>query len=162
MTHPPKNQLTHIDTDGRVNMVDVGDKAVTQRMAMAQGFVTALPETITLVRDGLTKKGDVMTVAEIAGVMATKRTAELIPLCHPLPVTSAKVVIEIISDTQFKVTARVKTAGQTGIEMEALTSVSVACLTLYDMLKATDKGMVIGPIELLEKTGGKSGRYAKS
>lgn len=162
MSNPSQNQLTHIDKDGRVNMVDVGAKAVTQRMAIAHGFVTALPETIALVRDGLAKKGDVMTVAEIAGVMATKRTADLIPLCHPLPITSAKLAIEIISDTQFKVTARVKTAGQTGIEMEALTSVSVACLTLYDMLKATDKGMVIGPIELIEKTGGQSGRYTKS
>ncbi len=155
------NSLTHIDSDGRVNMVDVGHKRVTQRMAIAHGFVTAQPETITRVREGLTKKGDVMTVAEIAGVMATKRTADLIPLCHPLPVTSAKVTIEIFNDTQFKVTAKVKTAGQTGIEMEALTAVSIACLTLYDMLKATDKAMVIGPIELLEKTGGKSGRYTK-
>lgn len=154
--------LTHIDPEGRVTMVDVSAKAVTERLAVAQGFLTAHSATIELVQSGQAKKGDVMTVAEIAGIMATKRTADLIPLCHPLPVTSAKVMIEILNNTQFKVVARVKTAGQTGIEMEALTAVSVACLTLYDMLKATDKAMVIGPIELIEKRGGKSGLYTKA
>jgi len=155
-------ELTHIDKDGRVNMVDVGTKPITHRIAVAQGRLTASSDTITLIRTGTAKKGDVLTVAEIAGVMATKRTADLIPLCHPLPITSAKLNIEVSSDTNITVTAKVKTNGQTGIEMEALTAVSVACLTLYDMLKAADKSMVIGPIELLEKTGGKSGTYMKS
>ncbi len=155
------NPLTHIDKDGRVKMVDVGEKAETQRVAIATGRLIASPETIELVRTSTAKKGDVLTVAEIAGVMATKRTSDLIPLCHPLPITSAKLNIEVISETEIAVTARVKTKGQTGIEMEALTAVSVACLTLYDMLKATDKSMVISQIELLEKTGGKSGTYKK-
>lgn len=155
-------KLTHIDTDGRVNMVDVGEKSVTTRTAIAQGYVSAAPETVALVKAGHAKKGDVITVAELAGVMGTKQTSTLIPLCHPLPLSSAKVSIEIDSDTRFKVSAKVKTSGQTGVEMEALTAVSTACLTLYDMLKATDKAMIIGPIELIEKTGGRSGTYRKS
>lgn len=142
-------------------MVDVGDKAVTERMAVATGRLIASPETIELVRTGTAKKGDVLTIAEIAGVMASKRTADLIPLCHPLPITSAKLNIEVTSDTEINVTACIKTKGQTGIEMEALTAVSVACLTLYDMLKASDKSMTISAIELIEKTGGKSGTYKK-
>ncbi len=157
------SKLTHFDDKGRVNMVDVSDKKVTQRLAIAGGSVRMQPETLVLVKSGTAKKGDVITVAELAGVMATKQTANLIPLCHPLPVTGAK--IEIVPDDKLpglSVTARVKTTGQTGIEMEALTAVSVACLTIYDMLKAVDKSMQITGIELLEKHGGKSGVYRKS
>ncbi len=156
------NKLTHFDEQGRVNMVDVSEKTVTERIAIASGCVRMQSETLTLVKSGTAKKGDVITVAEIAGVMAVKQTANLIPLCHPLPITGAK--IEIVHDNNLpglRVKARVKTTGQTGIEMEALTAVSVTCLTIYDMLKAVDKAMQITDIELLEKTGGKSGPYKK-
>jgi len=156
------NPLTHFDKDGRVNMVDVSDKSVTDRVAIASGHVRMQADTLKLVQSGSSKKGDVLTISEIAGVMATKRTADLIPLCHPLPITGAKVSISADESLPgLSVTARVKTTGQTGIEMEALTAVSVACLTIYDMLKAVDKGMVIENIELLEKSGGKSGHYRK-
>ncbi|MCF6220246.1 MAG: cyclic pyranopterin monophosphate synthase MoaC [Robiginitomaculum sp.] len=156
------NKLTHFDDQGRVNMVDVSDKAVTERVAIASGCVRMRVETLALVKSGTAKKGDVITVAEIAGVMATKQTANLIPLCHPLPITSAKIEIEHDDNLPgLRVKARVKTTGQTGIEMEALTAVSVTCLTIYDMLKAVDKAMQITNIELLEKTGGKSGSYKK-
>jgi len=156
------SKLTHFDDQGRVNMVDISDKKITQRLAIAGGSVRMQPETLVLVKSGTAKKGDVITVAELAGVMATKYTANLIPLCHPLPVTGAKIEIEYDDKLPgLTVTARVKTTGQTGIEMEALTAVSVACLTIYDMLKAVDKSMVIEQIELLEKRGGKSGVYRK-
>ncbi len=155
------DRLTHIDSDGRARMVDVGDKPETQRTAMAEGQVTALPETIALVREGKAKKGDVIAVAELAGIMAAKKTADLIPLCHPLPLSSVKVLIEV-EDHGFKLTAKTKTTGQTGVEMEALTAVSVAALTLYDMLKAVDKAMRIEGIQLVEKTGGVSGDYQRS
>jgi len=158
-----KDKLTHFDEYGRANMVDVSKKSVTERIAIAGGCVRMRLETLALVKSGTAKKGDVITIAEIAGVMATKQTANLIPLCHPLPITGAK--IEIDHDDNLpglRVMARVKTTGQTGIEMEALTAVSVTCLTIYDMLKAVDKAMIITDIELLEKTGGKSGTYRKS
>lgn len=154
--------LTHFDKDGRVNMVDVSTKDSTERVAIAGGSVTMQMETLSLVIDGAAKKGDVMTIAEIAGIMGAKRTSDLIPLCHPLPISGAKVKINIDETLPgLRVQSSVKTTGQTGVEMEALTAVSVACLTIYDMLKASDKAMVIGPIELLEKRGGKSGHYRK-
>jgi cyclic pyranopterin phosphate synthase len=157
------SDLTHIGPDGRARMVDIGDKAETQRMAIATGRVTMQPETLALAIGRDTKKGDPIAIAELAGIMAAKRTADLIPLCHPLPLTSVKVAIEPAPDAPaLIVTARVKTTGKTGVEMEALTAVSAACLTLYDMLKAVDKAMVIGGVELVQKTGGKSGNYRKA
>ncbi|MEE9273432.1 MAG: cyclic pyranopterin monophosphate synthase MoaC [Robiginitomaculum sp.] len=157
------SKLTHIAKDGRVNMVDVSGKDVTHRIAIAGGCVKMSAETLALVKSSAAKKGDVMTIAEIAGIMAAKRTSDLIPLCHPLPISSAKVEIRINESLPgLDVTARLKTTGQTGIEMEALTAISVACLTIYDMLKATDKTMCILYIELLEKSGGKSGDYKKA
>ena len=156
------NDLTHIGSDGRARMVDVSDKAETERVALAQGYLKCSPEAFERAVDRSTKKGDAIAVAELAGIMAAKRTSDLIPLCHPLPITSVKVEIEPLShEAAFLVSARVKTTGKTGVEMEALTSVSAACLTLYDMLKAVDKTMQIYGIELIEKTGGKSGPYRK-
>ena len=152
------SKLTHIDETGRARMVDVSDKAATAREALAEGFVRMAPETLALAVSGEGKKGDVRAVAEIAGVMAAKKTAELIPMCHPLPITKAEVRVDA-ADGGLRVTARVKTAGQTGVEMEALTAASVACLTLYDMLKAAEKGMVIEGVRLLEKSGGNSGHF---
>ena len=151
--------LTHIDETGRARMVDVSDKAVTTREAVAQGFVRMTPATLALAVSGDGKKGDVRAVAEIAGVMAAKRTSDLIPMCHPLAISKVEVRVDAV-DGGLAVTARVKTTGQTGVEMEALTAVSVACLTLYDMLKAAEKGMVIEAIRLVSKTGGKSGDWA--
>jgi cyclic pyranopterin phosphate synthase len=143
-------------------MVDVSDKPTTAREAVAAGRVVMSPETLRLAVSGEGRKGEVRAVAEIAGVMAAKRTAELIPMCHPLPVTSVKVEVAPDPDgSGLDVTARVKTTGQTGVEMEALTAVSVACLTVYDMLKAADKSMTIEGIRLLEKRGGKSGDYVR-
>ncbi|TPQ51682.1 cyclic pyranopterin monophosphate synthase MoaC [Prosthecomicrobium hirschii] len=153
-------RLTHLDDTGAAHMVDVGDKSVTQRTAIAEGHVTMLPETLALIRQGLAKKGDVIATARIAGIMAAKRTHELIPLCHPLLLT--KVAVEIEADEALpglRITATARVSGQTGVEMEALTAVSVACLTVYDMAKAVDRGMVIGGIRLLEKSGGKSGTW---
>ena len=152
--------LTHLDHSGRARMVDVGVKPVTAREALATGRVRMAAETLKKALSGDSKKGSVRAVAEIAGVMAAKRTAELIPLCHPIPLTS--VSVEIAADETamvLVVTARAKTSGQTGVEMEALTAVSVACLTIYDMLKASDRAMVIEGITLLEKSGGASGDY---
>lgn len=153
------SQLTHIDETGRARMVDVSDKVVTSREAVAEGFVRMSPATLTLALSGEGKKGDVRAVAEIAGVMAAKRTSDLIPMCHPLPITKAEVRVEP-GEGGLAVTARVKTTGQTGVEMEALTAVSIACLTLYDMLKAAEKGMVIETVRLVSKTGGKSGDWS--
>ena len=152
--------LSHINVRGEAVMVDVSDKAITQRVAIAEGFVAMTVETLALVRDGMVRKGDVLATARIAGIMAAKRTSDLIPLCHPLQITKATVDLDVqTSPPGIAVRAEVKVDGQTGVEMEALTAVSVACLTVYDMLKAVDKNMVIGPIRLLEKTGGKSGPY---
>ncbi|WP_397403710.1 cyclic pyranopterin monophosphate synthase MoaC [Phenylobacterium sp.] len=150
--------LTHIDETGRARMVDVSDKAVTTREAVAAGFVRMSPATLALAVSGEGRKGDVRAVAEIAGVMAAKRTSDLIPMCHPLAISKVEVRVEP-ADDGLAVTARVKTTGQTGVEMEALTAVSVACLTLYDMLKAAEKGMVIEAVRLVSKTGGKSGDW---
>jgi len=158
----PVSRLTHIDDAGRARMVDVSDKPSTAREAVAAGLVRMAPETLTLALGGQAKKGDVRAVAEIAGVMAAKRTADLIPLCHPLALS--KVAVEIAPDpggAGLAVTARVKTTGPTGVEMEALTAVSVACLTIYDMLKAADKAMSIEHVRLIEKTGGASGDFKR-
>ena len=155
-------RLSHLDDKGQARMVDVTDKAVTQRTARAEGFVAMAPETLRLLGSGEAKKGDVLAVARIAGIMAAKRTHELIPLCHPLAISKVAVDFETSrSPAGVRVIAEVKVAGPTGVEMEALTAVSVACLTLYDMLKALDKGIVIGPIRLREKRGGRSGTYRR-
>jgi cyclic pyranopterin phosphate synthase len=152
------SKLTHIDSEGRARMVDVSDKPATAREAVASGFVRMSPETLALAVSGSGRKGDVRAVAELAGVMAAKKTSDLIPLCHPLALS--KVVVEVEpGEGGLAVTARVKTTGPTGVEMEALTAASVACLTIYDMLKAAEKGMVIETVRLLEKTGGKSGDW---
>ncbi|HEX2760180.1 MAG TPA: cyclic pyranopterin monophosphate synthase MoaC [Rhizomicrobium sp.] len=152
--------LTHLDQNGRARMVDVGAKPVTAREALATGRVRMAAETLKKALSGDSKKGSVRAAAEIAGIMAAKRTADLIPLCHPIPLTGIAVEIEADeSRSALVVTARTKTSGQTGVEMEALTAVSVACLTIYDMLKASDRAMVIDGITLLEKSGGASGDY---
>jgi cyclic pyranopterin phosphate synthase len=151
-------ELTHLDAEGRARMVDVSEKAVTAREAVAEGFVRMAPETRALALSGHAAKGEVLTTAELAGVMAAKRTAELIPLCHPLPLSSIKVAVEP-AEHGLRVIARVKTTAQTGVEMEALTAVSVACLTVFDMLKAADKTMVIDGLHVLEKSGGRSGDW---
>ena len=155
------SKLTHFDETGRARMVDVSEKALTSREAVAEGFVRMAPETLALALAGEGRKGDVRAVAEIAGVMAAKQTSTLIPMCHPLPITRAEVRVEA-GEGGLAVTARVKTTGPTGVEMEALTAVSVACLTLYDMLKAAEKGMVIEGVRLVSKTGGKSGDWTRS
>ena len=156
-------KLTHIDASGEAHMVDVGDKAETIRVAVAEGFVKMKPETLALIRDGNAKKGDVIGTARLAGIMAAKQTANLIPLCHPLMLT--KVAVDITEDAALpglRVEAMVKLSGKTGVEMEALTAVSIACLTIYDMAKAADKAMEIVNIRLLEKSGGKSGDFKAS
>ena len=153
-------KLSHLNEKGEARMVDVSDKAVTHRTARAEGFVAMAPATLALVETGTAKKGDVLATARIAGIMAAKKTHELIPLCHPLAITKATVDFEASRDPAgLRVIAEVKVEGQTGVEMEALTAVSVACLTIYDMLKAADKAMVLGDIRLVEKTGGRSGTY---
>jgi cyclic pyranopterin phosphate synthase len=141
-------------------MVDVSDKPETAREAVAEGYVRLAPETLALAVSGQGRKGDVRAVAEIAGVMAAKRTSDLIPLCHPLEISQAEVAVDV-DQGRLKVTARVRTTGRTGVEMEALTAVSVACLTLYDMLKAADRGMVIEDVRLLSKSGGRSGDWVR-
>ena len=154
--------LTHVDDSGRARMVDVSDKEASARTASARGFLTCRPETLDRVRAGTAPKGSVVHTAELAGVMAAKRTAELIPLCHPLPLTKVEVRIEVDDQLPgFRITSEVRTKAVTGVEMEALTGVSVACLTLFDMLKAIDRTMVIGGIEVVSKTGGKSGDWAR-
>ena len=152
------SRLTHIDEAGRARMVDVSGKPATAREAVAAGFVRMSAATLALAQSGQGKKGDVRAVAEIAGVMAAKKTADLIPLCHPLALSKVEVAVEP-AEGGLAVTARVRTTGPTGVEMEALTAVSVACLTLYDMLKAAEKGMVIEAIRLIEKSGGASGDW---
>jgi len=156
-------QLTHIDAEGRARMVDVSEKLQTSREATARGRIVMAPQTLQLALSGKAKKGDVLAVAEIAGVMAAKRTADLIPLCHPLMLTSVKVAVEASTAGEgLDVTATVRTLGQTGVEMEALTAATVALLTLYDMLKAVDRGMVIEQVALLAKSGGASGDWIRS
>ena len=152
--------LTHFDSKGDAHMVDVSDKAVTDRVAVAAGHINMAPETYDIISEGRAKKGDVLSVARLAGIMGAKKTPDLIPLCHPLPVT--KVAVDLTLDPELpgvQIEATVKTTGQTGVEMEALTAVSVAALTVYDMVKAVDKSMEIGGIRVLLKDGGKSGRY---
>ena len=152
--------LTHFDEQGAAHMVDVSDKDVTDRIATAEAWVKMARETFDLITEGRAKKGDVIGVARLAGIMGAKRTADLIPLCHPLPVTKVSVDLEPDADLPgLRITATVKTSGQTGVEMEALTAVSTAALTVYDMVKAVDKAMEITGIRLLLKEGGKSGRY---
>jgi cyclic pyranopterin monophosphate synthase len=155
-------KLTHIDAGGAARMVDVGDKANTSRDATAEGAVTMQRATLDLILSGNAKKGDVIGIARTAGIMGAKKTHELIPLCHPLLITG--VTVDIDPDSALpglRVYATVKVSGQTGVEMEALTAVSVACLTIYDMAKAVDRGMEIGPIRLTAKSGGKSGEYRR-
>lgn len=150
--------LTHLTPDGAARMVDVGAKAVTARQATATGRITMAPEALAAIRDGLVKKGDVLAVARVAGIMAAKRTAELIPLCHPLPLT--KVTLDFaFEEGAIRASATAATHGQTGVEMEALTAVNIALLTLYDMAKAIDRGMVIDGVRLLTKSGGQSGEW---
>jgi cyclic pyranopterin phosphate synthase len=156
-------KLSHIDAEGTATMVDVSDKDVTERTATATGSVGMQPATIALIRDGLVKKGDVLSVARLAGIMGAKRTAELIPLCHPLNVNSIKVDLTLPDDRDaVDITATVRVSGRTGVEMEAMTAVAVAALTVYDMVKAVDRGVVIGDIRLLHKEGGKSGVWDAS
>jgi len=156
------DQLTHLDSSGHAVMVEVGEKRVTSRTAVAQGEVRMTPSTLSAIRDGNVPKGDVLAAARIAGIMAAKKTPELIPLCHTLLLTSVAVDFEV-DETESRVVIRatVRCNGQTGVEMEALTAVSVAALTIYDMAKALDKGMSIGPFVLLEKQGGKSGEWKR-
>ena len=157
------SRLTHLDESGRPRMVDVSDRAATSRAATASGYLRCAPETLDQVRAGTTPKGAVIQTAEIAGIMAAKRTAELIPLCHPLPLTKAAVTIDIDETIPgFRVEAEVRTNGVTGVEMEALTAVSVACLTLFDMLKAIDRTMEIGGVAVVSKSGGKSGDWHRT
>jgi len=154
-------KLTHLDSQGRVAMVDVSDKAITSRNAIAEGVVRMSKTTFELVKSDENPKGNVETTAELAGIMGAKRTSDLIPLCHPLPLS--KVKLNVVTDADLpglRVTAEASTKGVTGVEMEALTAVSVACLTIYDMLKASEKGMKITDIRLLSKTGGKSGVWS--
>jgi cyclic pyranopterin monophosphate synthase len=153
-------RLSHLDTTGAANMVDVSGKEVSERVATAEGRVVMQPETLAVIREGDAKKGDVLGTARLAGIMAAKRTHELIPLCHPLLLSKIRVDCEIDQDLPgVRVTAEVKVSGQTGVEMEALTAVSVACLTIYDMVKAVDRGMLIEGIRVLTKSGGRSGSY---
>jgi cyclic pyranopterin phosphate synthase len=154
------SDLTHFDAQGNAHMVDVSAKAVTDRIATAEGWVKMAPQTFDLITEGRAKKGDVIGVARLAGIMGAKKTPELIPLCHPLPIT--KVSVDLQQDPELpglRISATVKTSGQTGVEMEALSAVSIAALTVYDMVKAVDKAMEIGGIRVTLKDGGKSGRY---
>ncbi len=154
------NPLTHFDAAGQAHMVDVGDKPATHRVALAGGRIAMLPATLALIREGRAGKGDVLAVARVAAIQGAKRTAELIPLCHPIAIT--RIAVEFTLDepaAAVDCTARVETHGATGVEMEALTAVQVGLLTIYDMCKAADRGMVIGPVRLLEKHGGRSGSF---
>ncbi len=151
-------RLSHIDTRGAVRMVDVGDKPVTAREAVARGRITMSRQALRLIRAGAVKKGDPLQTARLAGIMAAKRTSEVIPLCHPLPLSHADVTLSPLPDG-YEIEARVRTSAQTGVEMEALHAVAVAALTIYDMIKAVDKRMVIGDIRLIEKRGGRSGLF---
>lgn len=151
--------LSHLDASGAARMVDVSEKADTPREAVAEGCVVMLPATLALIQAGGLPKGDVIAVARVAGIMAAKRTSELIPMCHPLPVTGVTVDFEPEGGDRLRIVAKVKTTGKTGVEMEALTSVSVAALTVYDMCKAVDRGMRIEGVRLVEKRGGKSGEW---
>ena len=160
MKQESKNSLTHFDSSGKAHMVDVGDKASTRRIAVAHGKISMLPATLALIQNGDAKKGDVLGIARIAAIMASKKTADLIPLCHPISLSKVAITFEIDeSTTSITCTATAETIGQTGVEMEALVSVSVGLLTIYDMCKAVDRGMTMSDIKLLEKMGGKSGHW---
>lgn len=160
-------KLTHFDESGRAKMVDVSDKDVTEREAIAAGSIFVKEETLALIESGSIKKGDVLAVAQVAGIMGAKKTSDMIPMCHPLMLTGVKIAYEISDKTDERglrkigISATVKTKGQTGVEMEALTAVSTTALTIYDMCKAADKDMIIGEIVLLSKKGGKSGTYIR-
>ena len=155
-----KTKLTHVDAKGRIRMVDVGDKPVTNREAVARGSIAMSKEARKLIASGKVKKGDPLQAARLAGIMAAKKTSELIPLCHPLNLSHVSVDLTP-TKTGYQIESKVRIAGQTGVEMEALTAVAVAALTLYDMVKAVDKGMTIGDIALIEKKGGRSGDYVR-
>jgi cyclic pyranopterin monophosphate synthase len=158
----PASPLTHFDAQGQAHMVDVGDKAHTKRVAVAEGHITMLPATLALISTGNAKKGDVLGIARIAGIQGAKRTSELIPLCHPMALTRVALTFELLPEASaVRCTATAETVGQTGVEMEALTAVQVALLTIYDMCKAADRGMEMGGVRLLEKHGGKSGSYLR-
>lgn len=160
MTDAPSNSLTHIDETGAARMVDVGDKLESRREATAQAIVRMRPETLALIVEGKHKKGDVLAAARIAGIMAAKRTPDLIPLCHPLLLTKVEITLEpMTEESSIYINATCALKGQTGVEMEALTAASIAALTIYDMCKAVDRGMVIDRIGILEKKGGKSGHW---
>lgn len=154
--------LTHIDQNGAAHMVDVGEKDVTRRTAQAQAVVSMQPETLSLILSGGMPKGDVFACARIAGIMAAKRTWELIPMCHPILIESVQIDLSPISDTEVRIVSTLRCTHKTGIEMEALTAASVAALTLYDMCKAVDRGMVIRDVMLLRKSGGKSGDFVRN
>jgi cyclic pyranopterin phosphate synthase len=154
-----EQQLSHLDERGAARMVDVSDKAVTKREAVAEAVISMQPATLALIQEGGIPKGDVFSVARIAGIMAAKQTSTLIPMCHPLAITGVEVSLQARDDSAVEIRATVRTTGQTGVEMEALSAASVAALTVYDMCKAVDRAMVIGPIRLLEKRGGKSGEW---
>lgn len=154
-------ELTHLDEHGAARMVDVSEKDITQRTASAQAVITMNAETLRMITDHTVPKGDVFSCARIAGIMAAKKTSELIPMCHPIPIDSVKIDIYAISDTQVRLISTLRCTHKTGIEMEALTAVSVAALTIYDMCKAADRGMRIDEVFLLHKAGGKSGEYIK-
>ncbi|WIO74037.1 cyclic pyranopterin monophosphate synthase MoaC [Porticoccaceae bacterium LTM1] len=155
------SKLTHLDEAGQAHMVEVGDKAETQRLGVAEARVRMQPDTLKLILEGGHKKGDVLAVARIAGIQAAKRTWELIPLCHPIMLTSVKVEITPVGDNCLHIQAQCKNIGQTGVEMEALTAASVAALTIYDMCKAVDRGMSVEQVRLVEKAGGKSGDWQR-
>jgi cyclic pyranopterin phosphate synthase len=155
------NKLTHFDAEGRAVMVDVGAKPITDRSATARARVVMQPATLAMIRGGTAKKGDVLGVARLAGIMAAKRTADLIPLCHPLPITNVTIELEPEGEDTVEIAATVKTTGQTGVEMEALTAASVAALTVYDMCKAVDRGMRIEGLRVVAKSGGKSGDFTQ-
>jgi len=154
----PQHHLTHFDEGGRARMVDVGEKENTHRIAVATGRITMLPETVALIREGKARKGDVLGVAQVAAIMGAKKTHDLVPMCHPLMLTKVEVILDL-DETGVEITAKVETRGQTGVEMEALTAVSVAALTIYDMVKAVDRGMTIEGISLRHKSGGRSGDW---
>jgi cyclic pyranopterin monophosphate synthase len=158
---PEMSPLSHFNEAGASRMVDVGAKETTHRNARAAGLVTMQPETLRLIVDRKLAKGDVFEVARLAGIMAAKRTSDLIPLCHPLGLDAAEVDFEVVDERTIRIEARTRVHGRTGVEMEALTAVSVAALTIYDMCKAVDRGMTIGPMHLVEKSGGKSGHYVR-
>jgi cyclic pyranopterin phosphate synthase len=156
------NSLTHFNQSGEAHMVDVGEKAVTQRTAVTEGYIEMQPETLQLIVNGGHKKGDVLAIARIAGIMAGKKTADLIPLCHPLPITHIEISLSAeIEKNRIRCQTTVKTNGQTGVEIEALCATQIALLTIYDMCKAVDRGMAIQSVQLLEKDGGKAGRWQR-